>query len=301
MGFLFITMRHYNQQQTSVEQQISLLKNEGLGFKDENKAKHLLNHISFFRMKSYLHPLRQTGTRLFKDGAAFEHAYKLYKFDSELRKMICSELEKVEISIRTQLSYILTEYSDVFWFLCTDKFSNPSNHQALITKLQSELDRSDDDQVLDFKKRYCDQFPPSWITMEVTSFGTLSMIYKGLKGGRSKRCVANYYGLSDTVMESWLHAIVYTRNICAHHSRLWNKSLRIRPLIPRQTIHPFLTNSVQNNRIFYILSIILYFLKTVNPKNTFAQRIKELLAKYPSVDIHAMGFTEGWQNEPLWN
>ncbi|MDE6380839.1 MAG: Abi family protein, partial [Muribaculaceae bacterium] len=24
-------------------------------------------------------------------------------------------------------------------------------------------------------------------------------------------------------MESWLHAIVYVRNICAHHSRLWNR------------------------------------------------------------------------------
>ncbi|MGE4307572.1 MULTISPECIES: Abi family protein [Bacteroides] len=29
---------------------------------------------------------------------------------------------------------------------------------------------------------------------------------------------------------SWLHSIVYIRNICAHHSRLWNKVLGVRPL-----------------------------------------------------------------------
>lgn len=136
--------------------------------------------------------------------------------------------------------------------------------------------------------------------MEVTSFGTLSMLYKGLKNGRSKRALANYYGLSDTVMESWLHAIVYVRNICAHHSRLWNKNLRIRPLVPRHTTHPFLSNPTHNNRTFYVLSIILYLLKTVNPQNTLAERVRLLLDKYPSVDYVAMGFPHNWEQEPLW-
>lgn len=136
--------------------------------------------------------------------------------------------------------------------------------------------------------------------MEVTSFGTLSMLYKELRNGRSKRALANYYGISDTVMESWLHAIVYVRNICAHHSRLWNKNLRIRPLIPRHTAHSFLSNTAQNNRTFYVLSIILYLLKTVNPQNTFAKRVRLLFDKYPTVDYIAMGFPNNWNQEPLW-
>lgn len=292
---------HYNQQQISVEQQIEILKKEGLIFTDENKANHLLNHISYFRFKNYLHPLRVVGERCFKDGTIFEQAYNLYRFDSELRKMICSELEKIEISIRTQLSYIQTANAGVFWFANTDNFNQSSFHQTLIDKLQGELGRSDDDQVLNFRNQYCDPFPPSWITMEVTSFGTLSMMYKGLKGGQSKRALANYYGLSDTVLESWLHAIVYIRNICAHHSRLWNRSLRIRPLIPRRSNHPFLLNQTANNRVFYVLSVILYLLQTVNPQNSFAKRVSNLLEKYPFVDARAMGFPRNWQDEPLWS
>ncbi len=290
----------YKQPQISVEDQIATLKSNGLGFLDEDKAKHLLNHISFFRIKSYLYPFRKPGERNFREGALFEQAYSLYKFDSELRKLICSELEKIEVSIRTQLSYIQTLHSDIFWFSNPSNFSQPSFHQTLMTKLCKELERSDDDIVIEFQRRYSDPFPPSWITMEVTSFGTLSMLFKGLKRGRSKRALAHYYGLSDTVMESWLHAIVYVRNICAHHSRLWNKNLRIRPLVPQNTLHPFLSCPMQNNRVFFILSIILYFLKTVNPQNTFVKRVRILLDKYPNVDHIAMGIPQNWEQEALW-
>ena len=41
----------YNQPQISVSEQIQLLKSEGLSFKDEKRAFHLLQNISMFRMK----------------------------------------------------------------------------------------------------------------------------------------------------------------------------------------------------------------------------------------------------------
>ncbi len=291
---------HYDQPQISVEKQIETLKNEGLVFLNEDKAKHLLNHVSLFRIKNYLHPFRIVGEQNFRQGTTFEQVVNLYKFDSELRKLVSSELEKIEISIRTQLSYIQTSHSDIFWFSKPENFTLPSFHETIINKLQNELDRSDDDLIVDFRHRYNDPFPPSWITMEVTSFGTLSMLYKRLKNGRSKRAFANYYGLSDTVMESWLHSIVYVRNICAHHSCLWNKNLRIRPLVPIHPKHPFLSNPTQNNRTFYVLNIILYFLKTVNPHNTFARKVCLLLDKYPDVDSRKMGFPNNWKQEILW-
>jgi abortive infection bacteriophage resistance protein len=32
----------------------------------------------------------------------------------------------------------------------------------------------------------------------------------------------------------------------------------------------------------------------------FTQKLKDLLAQYPTIDIRAMGFPDDWQNEPLW-
>ena len=48
---------------------------------------------------------------------------------------------------------------------------------------------------------------------------------------------------------------------------------------------------------FSPISIILYFLQTVNPNNTFAARIKASLAKYPQINVSVMGY---WEKNSLW-
>ena len=252
-------------------------------------------------MKSYLKPLRQRGRRQFKANATFEDAYNIYKFDSELRKMVCSELEKIEISIRTQLSLIMSDTAGLYWFENPLNFRDTNKHSSLLRSLAEELRRSDDDAIISFQQNYLNPFPPSWMTFEISSFGTLSMMYRWLNAGQARRQVARFYGLSDTVMESWLHSIVYVRNICAHHSRLWNRQLSINAMIPRRTNLPFIKIPTATKKVYYILSIVLYFMQTVNPNTTFVSRFKALLDKYPNVDVSAMGFPLDWQSNQLWN
>ena len=75
-------------------EQIEHLKSKGLSFADEAKALHTLQHISYFRLKSYLRAtMYDRKTRTYKSGATFEQAYELYKFDSRLRKLIIAEME----------------------------------------------------------------------------------------------------------------------------------------------------------------------------------------------------------------
>lgn len=53
---------------------------------------------------------------LFKPCSTFDVAYNIYKFDSELRKLIITELEKIEVAVRTQTAYILSSQWDGYWF-----------------------------------------------------------------------------------------------------------------------------------------------------------------------------------------
>lgn len=290
----------YTQQQLDLNGQINLLKSQGLVFGDEAKARHLLSNISLFRLKNYMQPLRLKGSKDFKSGATFEQAYSLYKFDAELRKLLCPELEKIEISIRTQLSLIMSDMAGEYWFADASNFRNAVKHQSTLDTLQKELSRSDEVEIVKFYSRYSNAYPPSWMTMEVSSFGTLSMLYKWLNGGHGRRQLAAYYGISDTVMESWLHSLVYVRNVCAHHGRLWNRSLRIKPLLPKRTHMPFINTNAPTDRIFFVLCIVRYFLNTVNPHTTINARLKGLLSRYPNVNPHSMGFPQGWEKEPLW-
>ncbi|RZJ82591.1 MAG: Abi family protein, partial [Chryseobacterium sp.] len=96
-----------------------------------------------------------------------------------------------------------------------------------------------------------------------------------------KRTIANKFGLDERTFASWIHSIVYARNVCAHHTRLWNRVMRIQPRIPRNPHKVWLNNSaIQNNKLFMIATMIQYLLNTVNPHNTFKLKIRYLLSKY---------------------
>ncbi|MCB0512158.1 MAG: Abi family protein, partial [Bacteroidetes bacterium] len=128
-----------------------------------------------------------------------------------------------------------------------------------------------------------------------------SMLYNNLLPGKAKREIANHFGISDNVFETWLHSIVYLRNICAHHSRLWNRSMSIRPQIPQKVTKDWInTTQVQSNKVYFMLSIIRFLLQTVNPNTSFTKKIKTLLSEYDNVDIKAMNFPVNWEKELLW-
>ena len=292
----------YSKQLISFTDQITLLKQRGLILGDELRALHLLQNISYYRLSGYWYPLLSDKQRhIFKPGSTFEAAYNIYKFDSELRKLIIAELEKIEVAVRTQTAYILSTQYHAHWFEDSSLFLNPVRHTKVLAKIEEEYNRSDEEFITAFKAKYSDHFPPSWMTMEIASFGTLSILYGNLQPGRAKRSIAAYFGLPDTVFASWLHCIVYVRNICAHHSRLWNRILSIRPLMPRSPRNTFIALPASGTQqTYFVLSMIIYLLNTVNPNHSFISRFKELLNRYPSIDVRAMGFPINWENEKLW-
>ncbi|MCD7941679.1 MAG: Abi family protein [Bacteroides intestinalis] len=253
-------------------------------------------------MSGYWYPLLADKQKhQFKPESTFDAAYNIYKFDSELRKLIITELEKIEVAVRTQTAYILSSQWGGYWFTDASRFSNPTRHTHILSKIDEEYQRSDEEFVTAFRSKYSDSFPPSWITMEITSFGTLSILYNNLLPGRAKRSIASYFGLPDTVFASWLHSIVYIRNICAHHCRLWNRTLSIRPLMPRSPHQPFIALPASGTRqVYFLLSMIVYLLDIINPNHSFVERFKRLLSMYPSIDIRAMGFPANWADEDTW-
>jgi abortive infection bacteriophage resistance protein len=97
------------------------------------------------------------------------------------------------------------------------------------------------------------------------------------------------------------HSLVYVRNMCAHHARIWSRWLRIQPLFPKNAANTWITNShARNNRLFFTLSMIIYLLNVINPTNRFKQKLEILFKKYPNVDRSAMGFPSNWRSEALW-
>lgn len=84
---------------------------------DDAKALHLLQHISYYRLSGYWFPLlKDKKQHLFKENATFNTAFKLYCFDRQLRQMVLSEIEKIEVAIRAKIVFIMAEKHGPFWF-----------------------------------------------------------------------------------------------------------------------------------------------------------------------------------------
>jgi len=292
----------YQEPFLSYAEQMNLLKNRGLSFKDETQALSLFECVSYYRLSNYWHPLLEDKqSKIFKKDADFDSAFKLYKFDADLRKIIMAEIVKIEIALRSKMTYILSLSTDSFWLESEGLFSCSQTYSSTISKIKEEIRRSEESFIISFKREFSNDIPPAFMVLEITSFGTLSKLYKYLKSSKDKQEIANFFGLLDKAFESWLHSLVYVRNICAHSARLWNRQMRISPLHPRTHKNQWLGNKqVFNNRIYFVLSIIIYLLNIINPKHSFKQRLNALFSKYPSIDKAAMGFPINWQEEPLW-
>lgn len=140
------------------------------------------------------------------------------------------------------------------------------------------------------------------MSLEVVSLGLLSKLYGNLKKSKEKKKVALELGLPNPlILESWMHAFAGLRNICAHHSRLWNRRFTIVPKIPYNTSHTFIEHTeIYDNKLYAQLCCLIYITKIISPGSSFVKELKSLLGTCSLVNVKEMGFHINWEKESLW-
>lgn len=231
-----------NKPSFSISDQIALLKQRGMLFKDEASSIHFLENISYYRLKGYWWDMQTDYTlHKFKDKTYFEDIIDRYNFDRQLRLILFDALERIEISLRTQMIYHLSMSYGILWYLNPAYFekstieinSIPKTvHQYTLEELKKEFNRSQEIFVKDHRFRFPNEDPDSWKILEVASMGTLSKLYKNLKHQLpEKAIIAKGMGLNlHSELSSWLESITYLRNIIAHHSRMWSRNMVKKPI-----------------------------------------------------------------------
>lgn len=298
----------FNKNALTIQQQIEQLIERGLIIKEEDQAIHYLSHISYYRLAGYWWPMQSDKeNHIFKPNSRFAEVISLYNFDRELRLLLFDVIEKIEISLRTKLIYHLSHEFDPWWFQNTSLFNDTGELIKTLSSFEEEIERSKDTFIKEHKKKHKDdlRFPPSWKTLELTSFGSLSKLYGNLKNNiKSKDTIAAEYGtVNHTFLPSWLQSIAQIRNYCAHHSRLWNKNLPGKPKLLPKPPNAWVANVPKENEyhmLYVHLCCMKYILNVVQPQNHFTTRLANLFDKYPNVDPEALGMKPGWQQEPLW-
>ena len=116
-----------------------------------------------------------------------------------------------------------------------------------------------------------------------------------------KKKIARQFGISHPpVLESWMQSMTYVRNICAHHSRLWNRILTVRPTYLERPTNLGINDRPTNGKSYYLTSCFLYMLRAINPNTRFVTHFKKLLLRYPNLKLSSMGFPADWETQPFW-
>ena len=224
----------YQKQALTFEEQLDLLKNRGISVPERQYALAQLSSISYYRLSAYWYPYRvrdEAGNLTSNDAAdtTFDDVIRLYEFDRHLRLLIMDAIERIEVHIRTLITYHLGHTYGAFGHTQSSNFHPNFDHSSWLSKLEQEAGRSSDAFIDHYRRKY-QGFPtlPIWMTTETMSFGALSFCYTGMKN-EDKKQIATSYNLHYRRLKDWLHKLTYIRNVCAHHSRVWNRELAIRP------------------------------------------------------------------------
>ena len=288
---------------TNAHDLVRLLQSRGLVVTDTAKAESYLEYIGYYRLSAYMFPLLQLpkDKHQYKPNTSFSQVMMLYRFDKKLRLLIFNEIEKIEVAVRSTIVNIGCEMiANPFWMTDSNNFIDEGKFRHTMDLIDTELRRSREDFISHFKQTYSDTYPPAWILAEILPFGVLTNIYSNIRIPLIKKRIAQKFGLQVAPFESWLTIVTLTRNSCCHHARVWNKQNTIRPMMPNRMEGNWISLQTDSLRIYFNLCIIKYFLDVISPNNDMKAKIDALLNDYPSIDINAMGFPRGWENEPLW-
>lgn len=295
----------YTKPALSIAQQVELLESRGVTVENKSKAENYLSNISYYRLSAYLLPFqdRTFAGHRYNNGVTFDDILNLYLFDRELRLLIFDIIERLEVAFRTQIIYQYSNDYGTWWYEDPKHFINNYHYSKDLARIDEEIERSNEVFIKHYRNKYTSpQRPPAWMTFEVITMGLLSKVFRNLEITDAKKRIARHFKLpTPYVLESWMHSITYVRNLCAHHSRLWNRTLTLKPQLLRKPKNTWLSsNNVNPSKLFAFLSCSLYLVKVINPNTRTGTRFRKLFEKYPNINLNAMGFPLNWKQEDLW-
>lgn len=290
-------MAEYNKPFLTFEQQADLLISRGL-ICDRSDLINKLESVGYYRLSGYLHLFKVDDDK-FVENTTLDKVYEIYRFDRQLRVLVIDAIERFEVYVRTNLVYKLSEKYGAFGFL--DSKTLPrlkiNEYANFILKCNRNYFRSSEVFAKHFKEAYGDShdLPPYWMLANLIDFGMVFTLYRGAEP-KIRQEIASIFNVKAKVFESWLRSINTIRNICAHHSRLWNRPIGT-PTIPNGEQWDSIRD---NHKVFCILSLLAYALKIVAPNSTWKDRFFDLIRNYPNIDLQRMGFPANWEHTSFW-
>lgn len=312
----------YAKPHLSVEDQLQRLMSRGMQVDDVRAAEEALRRIGYYRLSAYWYHWREedqeTGELLdtYHPVARFEDSLALYSFDRRLRLSLLDAIESIEIALRVAVAYVGGRRDPFIhtdpahlgpYALRVDEQSGLSKFDLCSQHCERLWNTSSEDFAKHARSKYEDG-PAIWVAIETWDFGLLSNFYKMLLAEDQQEISESFLVANHSMFESWIASLNYVRNLSAHHSRLFRKSLVVRPGTKHMREIPELShiNDLNQQRVskaYPVLAILAYLMRTADPESSWVNRAVELFDRFedlPTASLADYGFPDDWKSQLIW-
>lgn len=222
---------------------------------DTDQAEYLLNIISYQHASGYFDLFKDSNGNIL-EGASLKNLHRVVLFDRKLQAILMEYIGLFELKFRAQYSYLLSMERGPFAHRDPKNFKRKDHFDEFLKRYSDEFNRQAKNrnaEIISAYKKYGDA--PTWLAVEIMSFGTLSMLYKNTKSKWVCDGVARSFGVTQDELTSWARSISAVRNQCAHFGQLCGK---------RPTSIPKKIQGIEgsNENPFYIILILEKLLST---------------------------------------
>ena len=288
----------YDKTHLSIDDQVARLTARGMRG-DPLAIAECLGVANYHRLTAYWHPFRLSD-HSFVSGTNFKTVWRRYVFDRQLRLLVLDAIERFEVALRTQFSFHHSKHFGPFGYYDSPA-SLPKLGELKHAELKAEIEHvvqrnAEESYVRHFLQKYGDEHaaPPIWAAVELIDFGKLMQMYQNAPK-IVKKPMAERFGIPDKVLGSWILGLVSVRNICAHHGRLWNRTLGVKLMeLPADRFPDWHDpHKVDMGSSYGVIRVCHHLVGRVAPQSRWLHRVNELLRQYPDVPKPEMGFPDG--------
>ena len=266
------------------KEQLDLFLSRGMISLNYEEDALKLEHIPYYKLKEFAEFYATksedaNGTTVINyNGVSFSDVLKRYYQDKNLRIFLLHAIEKIEISLKNKIAYVLGKQHGPFGYL---KFANWCNREEyckhylhakqekLKSKIRKEIrkNKKNAPNEVSIKSQECNGQLPVWLMVNLLTFGGTIEILE-LMSHKNIKKVANAYGSTPNEFISHMKCFHLIRNLCAHNEKVIDLELKSTPSIPSRykDIFYITRSGAKTKRMAVPIMLIAKYTLSINPQ-----------------------------------
>lgn len=270
----------------TIDEMMDILRERGLIITDGQRLRTMLLDDNYYRLSGYFRAFQKDpagGDDRFVPGTCDEDFLIPYSLDTRLRGLLLDGISRLEVTIRSRFAYYVAVHGGAYSYLEPGSYVEKKNRHGqmlrdgLVRDISWWLSQSSEVCIRHYRDQRRDI--PIWAVVETLPFGVISKMISLYRDTAVLQELYKSLGLNagNARNAQILHAIVYLRNLCSHHSRLWNREMVVSPTVTNRMKERFPDFRYKNKSVASIVVVVMFLMEAVTGDDSYTRRMTAFL------------------------